>query len=228
MSKEQKTLKSCYILDRLREWFELYGNQNHQRAEEELHLAIDELYEYQQKDQRIADLEAKLADSEEEHELLIDQFEEETEKLRKQIKQESDARKRLVEEVKNLRQQLTESKKQCQECKHLNKKIELNIKNKLMAENCELQKQLGEKEKEITYLTKQVKRFNNEAQKYFEDAYCNDFHNQDKISFAVEVLKIAQDYVQQYVNNFDDMNDCLCAIDNQIKRLTHQHEDKGE
>lgn len=146
MSKEQKTLKSCYILDRLREWFELYGNQNHQRAEEELHLAIDELYEYQQKDRRIADLEAKLA----------------------------------------------------------------------------------EKEKEIAYLTKQVKKFNNEAQKYFEDAYCNDFHNQDKISFAVEVLKIAQDYVQQYVNNFDDMNDCLCAIDNQIKRLTHQHEDKGE
>ena len=146
MSKEQKTLKSCYILDRLREWFELYGNQNHQRAEEELHLAIDELYEYQQKDQRIADLEAKLA----------------------------------------------------------------------------------EKDEEIAYLTKQVKKFNNEAQKYFEDAYCNDFHNQDKISFAVEVLKIAQYYVQQYVNNFDDMNDCLCAIDNQIKRLTHQHEDKGE
>lgn len=146
MSKEQKTLKSCYILDRLREWFELYGNQNHQRAEEELHLAIDELYEYQQKDQRISDLEAKIA----------------------------------------------------------------------------------EKDEEIAYLTKQVKKFNNEAQKYFEDAYCNDFHNQDKISFAVEVLKIAQDYVQQYVNNFDDMNDCLCAIDNQIKRLTHQHEDKGE
>ena len=60
MSKEQKTLKSCYILDRLREWFELYGNQNHQRAEEELQLAIDELYEYQQKDQRIAELEEQL------------------------------------------------------------------------------------------------------------------------------------------------------------------------
>ena len=183
---------------------------------------------FQEYEKKIADLEAKLAECEKEHELLIDQFEEETEKLRKQIKQESDARKRLVEEVKNLRQQLTESKKQCQECKHLNKKIELNIKNKLMAENCEFQKQLEEKDKEIAYLTKQVKKFNNEAQKYFEDAYCNDFHNQDKISFAVEVLKIAQDYVQQYVNNFDDMNDCLCAIDNQIKRLTHQHEDKGE
>ena len=92
----------------------------------------------------------------------------------------------------------------------------------------DLEANLAEKDKEIAYLTKQAKRFNNEAQKYFEDAYCNDFHNQDKISFAVEVLKIAQDYVQQYVNNFDDMNDCLCAIDNQIKRLTHQHKDKGE
>lgn len=62
MSREQKTLKSCYILDRLREWFELYGNQNHQRAEEELHLAIDELYEYQQKDRQITDLETKLSE----------------------------------------------------------------------------------------------------------------------------------------------------------------------
>lgn len=121
MSKEQKTLKSCYILDRLREWFELYGNQNHQRAKEELNLAIDELYEYQQKDRQLADLEAKLAESE----------------------------------------------KQCQQCKHLNKKIELNIKNKLMSELAEkdktianiiedsdkskefLKQQLAEKEKEI-------------------------------------------------------------------------------
>ena len=66
MSKEQKTLKSCHILDRLREWFELYGNQNHQRAEEELQLAIDELYEYQQKDRQLADLEAKLAEKDKE------------------------------------------------------------------------------------------------------------------------------------------------------------------
>ena len=181
MSKEQKTLKSCYILDRLREWFELYENQNHQRAEEELHLAIDELYEYQQKDQQLADLEAKLAESEDCNNMLY---------------------KCLTE-----------------------KDIEIETKKE---ENAELQNQLTEKDEEIAYLTKQVKKFNNEAQKYFEDAYCNDFHNQDKISFAVEVLKIAQDYVQQYVNNFDDMNDCLCAIDNQIKRLTHQHKDKGE
>lgn len=103
-----------------------------------------------------------------------------------------------------------------------------SLLNKQDQQIADLEAKLVEKEKEIAYLTKQAKKFNNEAQKYFEDAYCNDFHNQDKISFAVEVLKIAQDYVKQYVNNFDDMNDCLCAIDNQIKRLTHQHEDKGE
>ena len=102
----------------------------------------------------------------------------------------------------------------------LNKELEYKKENtKLQQQIIELQKQLEEKEKELAYITKQAKIFNNEAQKYFEDAYCNDFHNQDKISFAVEVLKIAQDYVQQYVNNFDDMNDCLCAIDNQIASL---------
>lgn len=68
----------------------------------------------------LVDLETKLAESEEEHELLINQFEEETEKLRKQIKQESDARKRFVEEVKNLKQQLAEKEK---EIENLNNRI---------------------------------------------------------------------------------------------------------
>lgn len=196
-----KRFSSCYLMN----WVDNKTNK------ELTALEIEEILHKQEK--RIAELEAKLADSEEEHELLIDQFEEETEKLRKQIKQESDARKRLVEEVKNLRQQLTESKKQCQECKHLNKKIELNIKNKLMAENCELQKRLAEKEKEIAYLTKQVRKFNNEAQKYFEDAYCNDFHNQDKISFAIAELEKVKDYAQHIQSGL------INYIENQIKSL---------
>ena len=53
----------------------------------------------------------------------------------------------------------------------------------------QLKQQLAEKDKEIAYLTKQAKKLNSEAQKYFEDAYCNDFHNQDKISFALEQLE---------------------------------------
>ena len=64
-----------------------------------------------------------------------------------------------------------------------------NYIKKLAEENQQLKQQLAEKEKEIAYFTKQVKKFNNEAQKYFEDAYCNDFHNQDKISFALEQLE---------------------------------------
>ena len=46
----------------------------------------------------------------------------------------------------------------------------------------ELKQQLAEKER-------QVKKLNNEAQKYFEDAYCNDSIYQDKISFCIEQLE---------------------------------------
>ena len=69
---------------------------------------------------KIADLETKLAESENNHELLIDQFEEETEKLRKQIKQKSDARERFVVEVKSLKQKLAEKD---EEIKQLNNRI---------------------------------------------------------------------------------------------------------
>lgn len=66
MSKELKSIKPCFILDKLREWFELYGNQNYEEAEKDLGLALDELYKYQQNDNKIKDLEAKLAEKDEE------------------------------------------------------------------------------------------------------------------------------------------------------------------
>lgn len=46
----------------------------------------------------------------------------------------------------------------------------------------QLKQQLVEKEKELAYMTKQAKKFNNEAQKYYEDAYCNSFQNQKAIA----------------------------------------------
>ncbi len=107
----------------------------------------------------------------------------------------------------------------------------LYIRNKeLREENQQLKQQLTEKEKEIEglkaqrriYLNRSVEECNKITDLEFELQH----KDQDKISFAVDVLKIAQDYVQQYVNDFDDKNDCLCAIDKQIKQLTHQHEDK--
>lgn len=76
---------------------------------------------------------------------------------------ETVCRGRLLPEVlgyvSDLEAKLSESKKQCQQCKHLNKKIELNIKNKLMAENCELQKQLADKEQENEHLKKEICKY---------------------------------------------------------------------
>ena len=79
------------------------------------------------------------------------------------------------------------------------KHIEPQIKGCLDRER-EYEKQLAEKDEEIAYLTKQVKKLNNEAQKYFEDAYCNDFHNQDKISFAIDILEELAGY-SNYINS---------------------------
>lgn len=92
----------------------------------------------------------------------------------------------------------------------------------------QLKQQLAEKDEEIAYLTKQVKKFNNEAQKYFEDAYCNDFHNQDKISFAVEQLEKVKENIKKVPitdydlsGNFEKMykRDAIRQIDNQIEQL---------
>ena len=85
--------------------------------------------------------------------------------------------------------------------------------------NCdELLKLLAEKDKEIAYMTKQAKKFNNEAQKYYEDAYCNDFQKQTKIDFAVEQLeKLKVElhiiHTNGYLKAIDE------EIDNQINEL---------
>ena len=97
--------------------------------------------------------------------------------------------------------------------------------NKVIAD---LEAKLAEKDKEIAYLTKQVKKFNNEAQKYFEDAYCNDFHKRDKISFAIEELEqIRKEFEIKFkgckwedkmlVGKFCNITNEI--IDNQIKSL---------
>ena len=58
--------------------------------------------------------------------------------------------------IKELEAKLTESKKQCQKCKHLNKKIELNIKNKLINENQQLKQQLATAEKALELACKEL------------------------------------------------------------------------
>ena len=103
-------------------------------------------------------------------------------------------------------------------CQLLDAYLACVILNEQDKENHQLKQQLAEKER-------QVKKLNNETQKYIEDAYCNDFHNQDKISFAVEQLEKVKElllekcggtYSKTYCGIDEDIEE---IIDNQINGL---------
>ena len=87
-------------------------------------------------------------------------------------------------------------------------------------------------EQKLAEKEKRIKKLNYEAQKYYEDAYCNDFHNQDKISFAVEQIVKTKETLIEFLQDEgfyeNEWYDLFEKIDNQIKQLTNQHEDKGE
>ena len=99
--------------------------------------------------------------------------------------------------------------------------------NKVIAD---LEAKLAEKDEEIAYLTKQVKKFNNEAQKYFEDAYCNDFHKRDKISFAIEQLENVKEFVsrQLFITTKDcnDLDEAEAKGCNKLREETIKEIDK--
>ena len=94
----------------------------------------------------------------------------------------------------------------------------------------DLEAKLVEKEKEIAYMTKQAKKFNNEAQKYYEDAYCNESIYQDKISFCIEKIQETKKSLRNkvclmgndthcYLQNAIHWQDVVAIIDNQIAEL---------
>ena len=123
----------------------------------------------------------------------------------------------LEAKLAELKEQLAKEQKHISRLKNMNKSHDEAV-GRLTEENNQIKQQLAEKDEEIAYLTKQVKRFNNEAQKYFEDAYCNDFHNQDKLSFAVEQLEKLRVnlhllHTDRYLKLIDK------EINNQIKKL---------
>ena len=182
--------------------------------------------EADEKDKKISDLEAKLAESEKQRQHLKDWLDNE---ILTSVDSESyyATINEYEEEVKKLKQRLEESESELVLAK--NTSINTNKMEilHLQIENEELKQQLAEKDEEIAYLTKQVKKFNNEAQKYFEDAYCNDFHNQDKISFCIEQLEKVKETTECILDNAlknSSLNQSyydrlLDEIDNQIKQL---------
>lgn len=106
--------------------------------------------------QKIKDLEAKLAESEKKTRTYAKEIvflDKKLENLNKEFELAQEHNEKTVEYWQNEYSQL---KQQCKECKHLNKKIELNIKNKLMNEIQQLKQQLAEKENEIEELKKGV------------------------------------------------------------------------
>lgn len=148
--------------------------------------------------------------------------------------------------ITDLETKLAESENQCRECKHLNKKIELNIKNKLMAENCELQKQLADTEaqnKRVLEKLDIIVRSNQELEKENElmaktlkmTKFVEKEVNQDKISFALEQLEKVKELCKtkfewwensEWEGNIYDKSDVSNAyfdieanVDNQIEEL---------
>ena len=94
----------------------------------------------------------------------------------------------------------------------------------------ELEEQLEELKQQLAEKERQVKKLNNEAQKYFEDAYCNDSIYQDKISFCIEKFqetkKSLRDKVclmendeHYYLQNAIHWQDVVAIIDNKINEL---------
>ena len=85
----------------------------------------------------------------------------------------------------------------------------------------DLEAKLAEKEK-------QIKKLNNEAQKYYEDAYCNDAIYQDKISFAVDKLEKVKTIISNHTQELWTCENDDIDIDlyNEINQLIA--EIKGE
>jgi DNA repair exonuclease SbcCD ATPase subunit len=127
----------------------------------------------------IADLESKLTESEDNYndikELNIEQFYSLTEMI-----------KILQDENIDLKQQLAEKDQTIKSLQEINQSLgqtcnndakEIDRLNKLLAE---------EKNRN--------KKLNHEAQKYYEDAYCNDFQNEKAIAELEKVVEFIKEY----------------------------------
>lgn len=169
---------------------------------------------------KISDIEAKLAESEKEIKEWIAVRDDKNNVINKQ-----------TEKINQLKQQLTEKDKQLEKLKSEN--------HALMSDNAyqeadmfefnsrieQLQKQLAEKEDALETHKRAIQRMNRN---------CDTTMCRNKISFAVEQLERLKHDIwtdQQDDGWLDEKVDIYFlteTIDNQIKRLTHQHGDKGE
>ena len=177
---------------------------------------VKEMQEHQEAmlvaDKKIKELEAKIAESEEYEEMLL---EEKSGYI--------DLVSAYADKCKNYKQQLAEKETRIAELEDKDW-YEGTIKQ-LEEQNERLIKQLAEKDKEILDVKNWWSyQYNGEIER----------HNQDKISFCIEQLEKVKELIKNmsigigieiYGTRIKPVEE---YIDNQIKQLTHQHEDKGE
>ena len=119
-----------------------------------------------------------------------------------------DENEKLQGKVSDLEAKLAEKEKQIEELKY---KFDIRAMDLRLINNerMELKQQLAEYEK-------LMKKLNNEAQRYFEDAYCNDTIYQDKISFCIEQLEKVKEFL--YLSVVDN-EEIVQQINRQINQL---------
>jgi predicted RNase H-like nuclease (RuvC/YqgF family) len=142
------------------------------------------------------------------------------------------------EEIPKLNQQIADLKTELAEkdntISNLSYKVSKEAQNALdnFKKMRELEQQLAEKEKEVERLKEKYEQLELQS-----DYYIGDLRDeikeadQDKISFAVEKLVGVQKYIDDkaiYIEELEFGREIKDFIYQQIKQLTHQHEDKGE
>jgi hypothetical protein len=226
VSKEQKHLKPCHILDRLREWFELYGNQNHQRAEEELHLAIDELYEYQQKDKQLADLQQEQIAEMKEHQEAMELADNTINNLVEDNRASQEwYKKQLAEHNKYFKSFSCEDFNEFKDfistfmlTPHEEQTLILELKQQLAKKEEQVRKSQEIYFETLKELDELEDNFNNTSLELWAEKLIT----QDKILFAVEQLeKVKRHIIEDTVWELTCEN-ALEIIDNQIKRLNER------
>lgn len=165
--------------------------------------------EADEKDKKISDLEARLAESEKQRQHLKDWLDNE---ILTSVDSESyyATINEYEEEVKKLKQRLEESESELVLAK--NTSINTNKMEilHLQIENEELKQQLSEKDEELKYYETLLKR------------QCSECKDQDKISFAIEQLEKVLALIHNAVNIDSpeyDLVGLYDAVSNQIKQL---------
>ena len=104
--------------------------------------------------------------------------------------------------ITDLEAKLAESEQRCQECKHLNKKIELNIKHKFMNEIQQLKQQLAEKESQLTFVKEELAKEEKGHLKQMMDfeKRCQEFYGSNER--VIDVLDEVRSLADRLLENF--------------------------